>query len=67
MSTYFLLDPFEFPFYFYRIHQGKHCILETWNRHLIELIFKPVLTLIIETHLKANAIIFNGKDALTQW
>ena len=24
-----------------------------------------LLTLIIETHLKANAVIFNGKDALT--
>ena len=50
---------------------SKHYILETCNRHLIELIFKPVLmylnvlTLIIEIHLKANAIIFQSKDALT--
>ena len=46
MSTYFLLDPFEFPYYFYRIRG--------------ELIY----VLSIEFHLKANAIIFNGKDAL---
>ena len=68
MSTYFLLDPFEFPYYFYRIlgeliyvlsivacipstfcptlghHQERiYYISETCSRHLIELIFKPVL------------------------
>ena len=42
MPTYFLLDPFEFPYYIYRI-RGE-LILETCNQHLIELIFKPVLT-----------------------
>ena len=71
MPTYFLLDPFEFPYYFYRIHAQQHNyekfspttqqysnikiinknfrfsmhnILETCNQHLIELIFKPMLT-----------------------
>ena len=92
MSTYFLLDPFEFPYYFYCIRGEidfcivhscmyllsikkkhtcpttqlrkiltdnttilelqnnkqklqilEHYILETCNRHLTELIFKPVL------------------------
>ena len=28
MSTYFLLDPFEFPYYFYRIRGEKLQILE---------------------------------------
>ena len=58
MSTYFLLDPFEFPYYFYCIlgeliyvlsivacipSISKHYISETYSQHLIELIFKPVL------------------------
>ena len=97
MTTYFLLDPFELPYYFYRIRGGgmiyvlsivvcipstfcptwaiirggsitkvmnlkflfiikiinknfrfsKHYILETYNQHLIELIFKPVLMYLI--------------------
>ena len=64
MSTYFLLDPFEFPYYFYRIRGeliyvlsiavcipsiSKHYILETCNQNLIELIFKPLLILSLAT------------------
>ena len=126
MSTYFLLDPFEFPYYFYRIrgkliyvlsidsdtssiaqHLKKYSfpatqlrkvltdnttILEHQNDKQKLQILKALhirnlqptlnrinfrtsanvlkclqlLALIIELHLKANAIIFNGKDALTQ-
>ena len=55
MPTYSLLDPFEFPYYFYRIRGELIKVLSivvcipstfcpTCNQHLIELIFKPVLT-----------------------
>ena len=85
MSTYFLLDPFEFPYYFYRI-RGEWiyvlsivvCIPSTFcptlAHHQGRIYYKSDVTLvldyyncvIIETHLNANAITFNGKDAFTQ-
>ena len=93
MSTYFLLDPFEFPYYFYRIRWELIYVLSivvcipstfcpTLGHHQGRIYYKSdvtfvlayyycvraslLLALIIEFHLKANAIIFNGKDALTQ-
>ena len=83
MSTYFLLDPFEFPYYFYRIRGELIYVLSivvcipstfclTLGHHQGRIYYKSDVTfvlayyyIIIELHLKANAIIFNGKDALT--
>ena len=82
MLTYFLLDPFEFSYYFYSIrgeliyvlsivvcipstfcptlghHQGR-----IYNKSDVTFVYLQNL-LFTELHLKANAIIFNGKDVL---
>ena len=69
MSTYFLLDPFLFPYCFYRIRGELIYVLSivvcipstfcpTLGHHQVRIYYKSNVTL-------ANAIILNGKDALT--
>ena len=73
MPTYFLLDPFEFPYYFSRILEALYIrnLQPALNRinfqtsaHVLKCLL--LLALFTELHLKANAIIFNGKDVLTK-
>ena len=89
MPTYFLLDPFEFPYYFYRIRGELIYVLSivvcipssfcpTLGHHQGRIYNKSDVTFVLanyyyhvrtsytELHLKANAIISNGKDVLTQ-
>ena len=66
MSTYFLLDPFELPYYFYRIRGGdwfRYCPsrLSEWM-----LFLQSIICLFTRSRLNSKVLLYLMKFALTK-